>query len=102
VECYRYNYLIHVFLFAIATNSKISFIPMSSLEAGAHDRNAPGVVHFVPDGDNRRGAITCLAVSSHDEGKLQLHVLCWLLRYRSDAYVSSMGRCLIRPATATS
>jgi hypothetical protein len=54
---------------AIATNSKISFIPMSSLEAGAHDRNAPGVVHFVPDGDNRRGAITCLAVSSHDEGE---------------------------------
>jgi hypothetical protein len=48
---------------------------MSSLEAGAHDRNAPGVVHFVPDGDNRRGAITCLAVSSHDEGKLQLYVL---------------------------
>jgi hypothetical protein len=66
----------HVALFsAIATNSKISFIPMSSLEAGAHDRNAPGVVHFVPDGDNRRGAITCLAVSSHDEGKLQLYVL---------------------------
>jgi hypothetical protein len=64
---------IDFFLFsAVSTYSKISFIPMSSLEAGAHDRNAPGVVHFVPDGDNRRGAITCLAVSSHDEGK-QLH-----------------------------
>lgn len=28
------------------------------------------MVHFVPDADNRRGAITCMAVSDHDEGVL--------------------------------
>jgi hypothetical protein len=68
----KVNAYINLTDFFFATYSKISFIPMSSLETGAHDRNAPGVIHFVPDGDNRRGAITCLAVSSHDEGK-QLH-----------------------------
>ncbi len=48
---------------------KISFIPLSSQQGGSKHKNAPGVVHFVPDVDSRRGAITCVAASSHGDGE---------------------------------
>lgn len=57
--------------FTFLPNRKISFIPLSG-EKGS----GTGVVHFVPDADNRRGAITCIAASSYDEGEC---VFCYVL-----------------------
>eukprot|EP00598_Pedospumella_elongata_P003987 CAMPEP_0184981850 /NCGR_PEP_ID=MMETSP1098-20130426/11438_1 /TAXON_ID=89044 /ORGANISM="Spumella elongata, Strain CCAP 955/1" /LENGTH=1398 /DNA_ID=CAMNT_0027505457 /DNA_START=27 /DNA_END=4223 /DNA_ORIENTATION=+ len=54
----------------VASSRKISFIPLSSQQSGSKHKNAPGVVHFVPDVDSRRGAITCVAASSYGDGVL--------------------------------
>ncbi len=54
---------------------------MSSLDAASGDRVAPGVVHFIPDSDNRRGAITCLAVGSQEDGKRVLSVFPFYFGY---------------------
>jgi len=42
---------------------------LSSQQGGSKHKNVPGVVHFVPDVDSRRGAITCVAASSHGDGE---------------------------------
>eukprot|EP01032_Pedospumella_encystans_P007994 gene7994-9529_t len=54
----------------VASSRKISFIPLSSQQSGSKHKNAPGVVHFVPDVDSRRGAIACVAASSFGDGVL--------------------------------
>jgi hypothetical protein len=74
---------------------------MSSVEESSGGRKTPGVVHFVPDADNRRGAITCISVGSQDGGKCKaLIVIFFVYTLRSRCYL--FERAPIRQITSWS
>jgi len=57
----------------VASSRKVSFIAMSGLTEDNGNSVASmeiPVIHIIPDPENRRGAITCIAVGSQDDGIL--------------------------------